>query len=302
MPMKKITDIKKLKLKANEIRIDLIRMLVSAGSGHSAGPLDMADVFAALFFNIMDHDPKKPKWDKRDRFVLSNGHICPVLYATMAHAGYFQTKELLTLRKLGTRLHGHPHNLALPGLENSAGPLGQGSSVAVGIALAGKMDKKNHRVYCSLGDGELQEGQVWEAFMFAAKNKLDNLTAFIDRNYIQIDGKTEDIMPLDPLGAKLRAFNWNVIEVDGNNMQHVLNAFSKAKKYKGKPTMVICNTMPGKGVSFIENRFEWHGKPPTKEQGEIAMAELCKRELSLQGMHCKHCETTLSGCKCLEGE
>ena len=302
MPFKKITDIKKLKLRANEIRLDIIRMLVSAGSGHSAGPLDMADVFTAVYFNVMNHDPKNPKWEGRDKFVLSNGHICPVLYATLAHAGYFPRKELLTLRKLGTRLHGHPHNLALPGLENSAGPLAQGFSVACGIALAAKMDKKKTRVYCSLGDGEMQEGQVWEALMFAAKYKLDNLTAFVDRNYIQIDGPTEDIMPLDPFAAKIKAFNWHVIEIDGNKMESIVKAFKDAQKVKGKPTMLICNTIPGKGVTYMEGRFEWHGKPPTKDQGEIAIMELCKQEYKLQGIHCKSCATTLSDCKCLEGE
>jgi len=250
----------------------------------------------------MNHDPKKPKLENRDRFVLSNGHICPVLYATLAKIGYFPQKEIMTLRKLGTRLHGHPHNLALPGLENSAGPLGQGISVAVGIALAGKMDKKNYRVYCGMSDGELEEGQPWEAFMFAAKNKLDNLVAVIDRNYIQIDGDTEDIMPLNPLAKKLQAFNWNVLEIDGNNMKQILSAFDKAKKYKGKPTIIVANTIPGKGVSFMERKYQWHGKPPTKDQAEIALAELCKIEHSLKGVKCKSCEATLTECICVEGE
>ena len=302
MAFKKVSDIKKLKLIANEIRIDIIKMLVSAGSGHSAGPLGMADIFTALYFNIMNHDPKNPKWENRDRFTLSNGHICPVWYATLAKSGYFPQKEIMTLRKLGTRLHGHPHNLALPGIENSAGPLGQGISIAAGIALGAKLDKKNYRVYCGMSDGELEEGQPWEAFMFASKYKLDNLIAINDRNYIQIDGDTRDIMPLDPLDKKMKAFNWNVIVIDGNNMKEILNALNKAKKVKGKPTMIIANTVPGKGVSFMEGKYEWHGKPPTKDQAEIALAELCKKEYSLKGINCKYCDATLTDCVCIEGE
>lgn len=249
-------------------------MLVHAGSGHSAGPLGMADVFTALYFNILKHDPKNPDWIYRDRFILSNGHICPVVYAAMANAGYFSKKELMTLRKLGTRLQGHPHNLALPGIENSAGPLGQGISVACGVAMAAKMDKKRFRVYCSLGDGEINEGQPWEAFMFAAKNRLDNLCAFVDRNYIQIDGNTKDVMPLDPLKKKTEAFGWHTMEIDGHDFKQILSAFEKAKKVKGKPVMILIKTTPGKGVSFMEGKHEWHGKPPTAEQAKIALAEL----------------------------
>ena len=249
----------------------------------------------------MNHNPKKPKWDQRDRFVLSNGHICPLWYATLSKAGYFPHKELKTLRKLGTRLHGHPHNLALPGVENSGGPLGQGISVAVGIALAGKMDNRKFHVYCGMSDGEFEEGQSWEAFMFAAKNNLNNLIAVIDRNYIQIDGNTEDIMPLDPLDKKLKAFNWNVLKINGNDIKQIINAFAKAKKSKEKPTVIIANTIPGKGVSFMEGKYEWHGKPPTKEQAEIALAELCKKEFTLKGIKCGDCKNEIAVCSCIEG-
>jgi transketolase len=302
MVHEKIKDINKLKLIANEIRQDLVRSLVSAGSGHSAGTLDMADVFTALYFNVMRHHPKNPWWPDRDRFVLSNGHICPLFYVTLARAGYFQREEVLTLRKLGTRLQGHPHRRSLPGVENSAGPLGQGISIAAGMAYAAKMDKKKHYVYCSLGDGELNEGQVWEAFMFAAKNKLDNLIAFVDRNFIQIDGNTEDVMPLYPLGKKFKAFGWKVIETDGNDMQKVVRAFRMANIMRGKPIAIIFHTVPGKGVHFIEGKYQWHGKPPSKDQGEIALAELCERHYSLEGKKCVRCEADLVHCNCIEGE
>ncbi len=272
--MKRITDIKKLELKANEIRQDIIKMLLAAGSGHSAGPLGMADVFTALYFNVMNHDPKNPKWADRDRFVLSNGHICPLLYATLAHAGYFPVKELVTLRKLGTRLHGHPHNLALPGLENSGGPLGQGLSQGIGMALAAKMDKKKYRVFVATGDGELDEGQIWEAVMFAGKNKLNNITVVIDRNNIQIDGNTEDVMPLEPLRDKFEAFNWHVIEIDGHNMRKIIDAYGEADAIFEKPVVVIAHTVAGKGVDFMEKDYQWHGKPPKLEEAKVALHEL----------------------------
>ena len=297
-----MADIEKLKLMANTIRQDIIKSLTEAGSGHSAGPLGMADIFTALYFDVMNHDPKNPQKEDRDRFILSNGHICPVWYATLARAGYFPVEELKTLRKLGTRLHGHPHINAAPGIENSGGPLGQGISIATGIALGAKMDGNDFRVYCGMGDGEINEGQPWEAYMFAAKNKLDNLTVIIDRNRIQIDGDTEEIMPLDPLGDKFKAFGFNVIEIDGNAMKAILEAFDKAKKAKGKPSVIIANTVPGKGVSYMENKFEWHGKPPTKEQAEIALAELCKEECSLKGKECESCGQVLEKCVCKEGE
>jgi transketolase len=256
-------NIEQLELKANEIRQDIIKMLVSAKSGHSAGPLGMADVFTALYFHIMNVDGKNPTDPGRDRFVLSCGHINPVWYATMAHAGYFPLSELATLRKLGTRLHGHPHNEALPGIENSSGPLGQGLSQAAGMAYAGlKMNQAPWRVYCVMSDGEQEEGQIWEAAMFAAKYKLRNLVGLIDRNNIQIDGHTEDIMPLEPFADKWRAFGWHVLEVDGHNIQEIINACNEAKAIYEKPTVIICHTIPGKGVDFMEYRYEWHGTPP----------------------------------------
>ncbi len=272
--MKKIEGLKELKLIANKIRQDVIKSLTEAGSGHSAGPLGMADVFAALYFNILKHDPKNPNWGERDYFVLSNGHICPVLYATLANAGYFPEAELMTLRKLGTRLQGHPHRIALPGLETTSGPLGSGLSQAAGMAYGLRMDGRPNRVFCVTSDGEHNEGNIWEAVMFAAKNKLGSLTAIMDRNYIQIDGNTEDVMPFDPVKEKYLAFNWDVIEIDGNNIEEILPALSQAKKLIGKPTMVIARNVPGKGVSFMENNYEWHGKPPTPEQAEIALSEL----------------------------
>ena len=265
---------KELKLKANDIRQDIIKMLLEAKSGHSAGPLDMADIFATLYFNVMNVDGKNPKMPERDYLVLSCGHICPVLYAAMGEAGYFPKEELMTLRKLGTRLHGHPHNLELPGIETSSGPLSQGSSQAVGIAMGLKMDNKPNYVYLVESDGEQQEGQIWEATMMAGKNKLDNLIAIMDRNRIQIDGDTEKVMPLDDLRAKYESFNWHVIEIDGNNMDEILKAYQTAKETKGKPIMILANTVPGKGVSFMEGDYKWHGNPPNKEQAEKALQEL----------------------------
>ncbi|MBI4144758.1 transketolase [Candidatus Woesearchaeota archaeon] len=270
----KVTDIKQLRLIANTVRQDIIKSLVSAGSGHSGGPLGMADVFTVLYFNILNHDPAKPDWEGRDRLILSNGHICPVRYAAMANAGYFPKEELLTLRKLGTRLQGHPHRTALPGVETTSGPLGSGLSQSAGLAYAGLMDKKAWRVYCLTSDGEHESGQTWEAALFAGNNKLRNLTCVIDRNNIQIDGHTEDVMPLEPLKAKYEAFGWHVIEVDGHNHDHLMAAFHEAEAVYEKPTCIIAHTIPGKGVSFMENDHEWHGKPPTKEQGEVALTEL----------------------------
>jgi transketolase len=271
-----------LKYKANDIREDIIEMLLAAKSGHSAGPLDMADVFTALYFNVLQHDPKNPTWDGRDYLVLSAGHICPVLYATLAEAGYFPKEELKTLRQLGTRLHGHPNRLDLPGVETSSGPLAQGASQAIGIALGLRLDHKRNHVYLIMGDGEQDEGQVWEAAMFAGKEKLHNLTAIIDRNNIQIDGYTEDVMPLENLRAKYEAFNWHVLEVDGHNIQEFMNACNEAKAIYEKPTVIICHTIAGKGVDFMEERFEFHGMfgidvagaPPKGEQGKVALNEL----------------------------
>lgn len=262
--------IRELELKANTIRQDIIKMLVEAGSGHSAGPLGMADVFTSLYFHILNVDPKKPDMPDRDRLVLSNGHICPVLYCTMAHAGFFPLEELKTLRKFGSRLQGHPHREALPGLETTSGPLGSGLSQASGMAIVGKMDKAPWRVYCLTSDGEHDEGNTWEAAMLAAKYKLDNLTAIMDRNNIQIDGLTEDVMPLDNLKDKYEAFGWHVIEVDGHNIQQIVDAVEESKTIHGKPTMILAHTIPGKGVDFMENNYLWHGAPP--DAGDVAGA------------------------------
>lgn len=259
---------------ANQIRGSIIETLLEAKSGHSAGPLGMADIFTAFYFNILNHDPKKPHWEDRDRLVLSNGHICPVRYVTMAYAGYFPKKELMTLRKLGTRLQGHPHRSALPGVETTSGPLGSGLGQACGMALAARMDKKRHRIYCLLSDGEHQEGNLWESVMFAGKNRLNNLTAVIDRNNIQIDGYTESVMPLEPLREKYESFGWHVLEIDGHNFQSIIDAVNEAKAIYEKPTVIIAHTIPGKGVSFMENDYLWHGKPPGKEEAEKALKEL----------------------------
>jgi len=266
--------LKKLEIKANEIRKDIIKMLVKAGSGHSAGPLGMADVFTAMYFHVLNHKPKKSDWPERDRLVLSNGHICPVLYATMAHAGYFPRAELATLRQYGTRLQGHPHRAALPGLETTSGPLGSGLSQSCGMAYAAGMDKKRYQIYCLMSDGEHDEGQTWEAIMFAGKYKLANLTAIMDRNNIQIDGNTEDVMPLESLRAKYEAFGWHVIDVDGHNIRQIIDACEEAKAIVEKPVMIIAHTIPGKGVDFMEYDFTWHGKPPNAEEAKKALHEL----------------------------
>ena len=259
---------------ANTLREDVIEMLLEAGSGHSAGPLGMADIFSALYFHVLNHDPKNPDWADRDRFILSNGHICPIRYAAMARAGYFPIEELLTLRKINSRLQGHPHRKVLPGVETTSGPLGSGLSQSIGGALTGKLDNKNYRVFCAMSDGELQEGNTWEAFMFAGKNKLNNLVAIIDRNNIQIDGNTEDVMSLEPLKEKFESFKWHVIEIDGHNIEQFIDATNEAKAIHDKPTMIIAHTIPGKGVSFMENDYTWHGKPPTKEEAVKALNEL----------------------------
>ncbi|HWH53452.1 MAG TPA: transketolase [Gemmatimonadaceae bacterium] len=263
---------------ANDIRESIIEMLVAAGSGHTAGPLGMADIFTVLYFHTLRHDPKNPRWDERDRLILSNGHICPVLYATMAHAGYFPMDLLKTLRKFGSPLQGHPHREFLPALETSSGPLGEGLSQAVGMAIADKMDGKSgaRRIYCLMSDGELEEGQSWEAVMLGGKNALNNLVAVIDRNNIQIDGFTEDIMPLEPLRAKWSAFNWHVLEIDGHNLEAIADAFHAAKSVFDKPTVVIAHTIPGKGVAEFQRDYHWHGKPPNAEQAAMALAELRK--------------------------
>jgi transketolase len=267
--------IEDLKLKADAIRQDIIKMLEHAGSGHSAGPLDLADIFTALYFNIMKHDPRHPDWDGRDILILSCGHCVPVRYATMAHAGYFEIKELLTLRKLGSRLQGHPERLRLPGLENTSGPLGCGLSQAAGMSLAMRLDKiKNRYIYVVMSDGETDEGNIWEAAMLASKYKLSNIIAILDRNNIQIDGPTEEVMPLENVVAKWQSFGWKVLEADGNNIEEVINALNFAKSIENTPVILIAHTIPGKGVDFMENDFHWHGKTPNPEQAKIALKEL----------------------------
>jgi transketolase len=263
-----------LELKANKARELVLQMLLEAGSGHSAGSLGMADIFTAFYFHILRHDPKNPDWPDRDRLILSNGHICPIRYALMAMSGYFPEDELKTLRKLNSRLQGHPHRTSLPGLETTSGPLGEGLSQGIGIALAGKLDQKDYQVYVLTSDGEHEEGNIWEAAMFAGKNKLNNLTQIIDRNNIQIDGFTEDIMPLEPLKDKYLSFNWEVLEVDGNDIAAFINTVRQAHNILEKPVCIIAHTIPGKGVSFMEKDFAWHGKPPNKEEAEIAIGEL----------------------------
>lgn len=263
-----------LEEKAEQIREIIVNMLVSAGSGHTAGPLGMADIFSALYFSILNHRPTEPEWEGRDRLILSNGHIVPVRYAAMALSGYFPIEETLTLRTFGSRLQGHPERLKLPGLETTSGPLGEGLPQAAGIAYALRMDEKKNHTYVVMGDGEQDEGIIWESVMWIGKNKLTNLTAIIDRNNIQIDGMTEEVMPLDSLKAKYEAFNWHVIEVDGHNIRQCIEAVDEAKAIFEKPTLILAHTIPGKGVTEIEFDYHWHGKPPTKEEGKKFLQEL----------------------------
>ncbi len=268
------SEIAELEKKAESIRETIISMLVAAKSGHTAGPLGMADIFTALYFHILVHDPKRSDWEERDRLVLSNGHICPALYATLAHAGYFPVEECLTFRKFGSRLQGHPERARLPGLETTSGPLGEGLSQAAGMAYAFRMDGAKRRVYCLMSDGEQEEGNTWEALMFAGKHKLHNLIAILDRNNIQIDGMTEDVMPLEPLAEKYRAFNWHVIEVGGNDIPAFISAIGEARAVYEKPTLIIAHTIPGRGVPEIEFDYRWHGKPPTAEEGQRFLKEI----------------------------
>jgi transketolase len=258
--------IKDLELKADVIRQDILKMLTHAGSGHTAGPLGMADIFTALYFDgLLNYKPNRPDWPKRDRLVLSNGHINPVLYVTMAHAGYFPHAELKTLRKFGTRLQGHPERVRLPGIETTSGPLGSGISQAAGMAYGMQMDgEKLQHVVCVTSDGEHQEGNTWEAIMFAGKYRLRNLMVIVDRNNIQIDGYTEDVMPLEPLSMKYQAFNWHVIEIDGHDFEQISGAYNQAKAIFEKPTVIIAHTIAGKGVDFMEFDYRWHGTPPGK--------------------------------------
>lgn len=275
MTLRRPLSIGELEKKANEIRVDIIKALTEAKSGHTAGPLGMADVFTALYFEILRIDPDQPEWPDRDRVVLSNAHICPVLYATLAQRGFCSREAFLkTLRKLGSPFQGHSNNHFGMGIETCGGPLSQGSSQAVGMALAGRLDHADWRVYALLSDGELDEGQSWEAIMMAGKERLNNLTAVVDRNNIQIDGFTETIMPLEPLADKWRAFNWHVIEVDGHNMGKIIDALNEARTVIDAPTVILAHTIPGKGVSFMEGKYEWHGKPPTPEEAKQALLEL----------------------------
>ena len=278
--------IKELEVKANQIRADIIKMLETAGSGHSAGPLGLADIFTALYFEVLKHDPKQHDWSQRDILLLSNGHCAPVLYATMAHAGYFDIKELATLRKFGSMLQGHPERLKLRGLENTSGPLGSGLSQACGMALALRLNNDLHRwIYVVMGDGELNEGNIWEAAMLASKYKLHNIVGIIDRNNIQIDGPTEVVMPLEDLGAKWESFGWHVIEIDGNNIEAVIDACAMARAVVEKPVVIIAHTIPGKGVDFMEYDFHWHGVPPNHEEAKKALHQLRTLNGKIRGEH-----------------
>ena len=267
------TQIKELENKAKQIRRLIIQMLVKAGSGHPGGSLSAADLIAALFFSVLRHNPKDPDWPDRDRFHMSKGHCCPLWYAVLAESGYFPIEKLWSLRQLGSILQGHPDRRT-PGVSVASGSLGQGLSIALGMSLGGKIDKKDYRVYCLMGDGEIQEGNIWEAAMASSHNKCDNLCGILDYNGFQIDGKTKDIMNLEPLAAKWQAFGWHVIEIDGHNMKEVLSAYSEAKTVKGKPAIIIARTIKGKGVSFMENVLDFHGRAPTKEEAERALKEL----------------------------
>jgi transketolase len=260
--------------KAITVRQLIIKMLHEAGSGHPGGALGMTDVFVTLYFNLLNHDPKKPLWEGRDRLILSNGHICPVQYACLALSGYFEIDKLATLRKLGTALQGHPKRGALPGIETTSGPLGEGLSQAIGFSLAAKMDNKSYYTFCITSDGEHQEGNTWEAIMFAGKNKLSNLINIVDKNNIQIDGNTAEIMPIDPLRLKYEAFNWHVLEINGNDINEVYNAILNAKEVKNAPVAIIANTVPGKGVDFMENNYLWHGKAPNDAEAKSALQQL----------------------------
>lgn len=277
--------IEELELKANEARELLIEALMEAGSGHTAGPLGMADIFTAMYFHVLNHKPDQPSWADRDRLILSNGHITPIRYVTMAMSGYFPIEELKTLRKFGSRLQGHPERERLPGLETTSGPLGSGLGQAAGIAYAARLDKKDFRTYCFMSDGEHEEGILWESVMFAGKNKLHNLTGVIDRNNIQIDGMTEDVMPLENLRAKYEAFNWHVLECDGHNIEQFVDRIQEAKAVYEKPTVIIAHTIPGKGIREIEFDYNWHGKPPTKEEGAKFLTELRTLKGKIQSEH-----------------
>lgn len=269
--MKKYEELKSM---ANQLRIDIIEMLTESKSGHPGGSLSACEIVTALYLKEMNVDPNNPNWENRDRFVLSKGHGAPVLYAALAEKGYFSKDELMSLRKIDSMLQGHPDMKGTPGVDMSTGSLGQGIAAANGMALAGKIDNKDYRVYALIGDGECQEGLVWEAAMFAAHHKLDNLTVFLDHNGLQIDGRNEEVMNIEPIDEKFKAFGWNVITIDGHNFEEIFDALESAKKTTGKPTMIIANTIKGKGVSFMENQVGWHGKAPNSEESAKALSEL----------------------------
>jgi transketolase len=272
-------DIAQLQEISRDLRVDIIRMLVEAGSGHPGGSLSEIDILTCLFFGgVLHYKADQPAWPERDRFVLSKGHCTPGLYSTMALAGYFPKDELMTFRKLGSRLQGHPDRTALPGVESSAGSLGQGLSVCVGMALAARADGASWRTYCVMGDGEQEAGQVWEAAMSASKYGLDNLCGIVDANQVQQTGLVRDTMPIEPLPDKYRAFGWHAIEIDGHDYRQILDAFDEAAKTKGSPSMIVARTVKGKGVSFMELDYNWHGKAPSPEEGERAIAEILGRK------------------------
>ena len=260
--------------KSNKLKQTVIDMLTEAGSGHTAGSLGTAEIFTALYFQILNVDPKNPHKKNRDRFLLSNGHICPIWYATLSERGFFPKSELWKLRKINSKLQGHPKMNSLPGIENTSGSLGQGLSQAIGVAIAAKMDNLSYRIYCMTGDGEMDEGQIWEAAMFAPNKKLNNITWIIDRNNIQSDGKTEDIMPLEDLKEKLESFNWFVVEINGHSIEEIISACKMAKSITQRPTAIIAHTIPGEGIEFMENNYKWHGKVPDKKEAIAAKEEL----------------------------
>jgi transketolase len=269
-----MSDLREIQELAKQIRIEIIKMVTAANSGHPGGPLGLADIYAALYKSVMIHDPKNPNWDKRDRLILSNGHVCAVRYAAMGLTGYFPREELLTFRNINSRLQGHPSTRYMEGIESSSGSLGQGLSVAAGLALGARLKSESHKVYACISDGECGEGMTWEAAQSAVHYKLDNLIAFMDRNFIQIDGNTEEVMRLEPLGKKFETFGWNLIEADGHDIQAILDSFAKAKSHTGGPTLIVFRTVLGKGVSYMENQAKWHGTPPSKEQEAQALQEL----------------------------
>ncbi len=273
---------KELAIIANGARQDIVRMLLEAKAGHTAGPLGMADIFTVLYYDWAKVDPQRPDWEGRDYVLVSNGHICPVWYVTLAGRGFFPKDDLMHFRKINSLLQGHPHNETIPGVENSGGPLAQGLSQAAGIALALKRDKKANRVFCICSDGEHDEGQAWEAALFAGHYALGNLTLIMDRNNIQIDGFTNDIMNLEPLADKYRAFGWHVTEIDGHSIPEIRKALASADKAKDRPTMIIARTIPGKGVAEFENRFEWHGKPPNEDEAKKALAQLAQERQRIE--------------------